>query len=377
MSDPALWRAWTPAAAAEVIPGTPKVDAGPLAFVLHAAELVNHYRPIWAHLPRGSFEIIAAGETEADNRGIADAAEAVGARASWVGDVVRDGRVFGAAVSNHVGAAGTLGSDNVLPMLATRHVRMMYALGKDAWNFAPWNEQYDLILCWGPYHAGRLEAFERPRVIQVGYPRLDRISHMPRTRREAVASLGGDPDLPTLLWLPTWSAASSIDAFAGTIAGLRDTFNVLLKVHPFTALREPERMALLAEVGLASTDDAFADNVDLIHAADMVAADYGGSAFAAIYADREIAFLNTPGVGTDPADPVVGQDSLEVRLREWILNIDPGEGDLLLAHLGDAEARRQQAEVRERLRRQLFAPFRGCAGEVAATALRNLGSILR
>jgi hypothetical protein len=375
-----LARPWTPEVAEGFVPALPgqRVRVPGLAFVLHAAELLNHYQPIWAHLDPASFEIVAAGELEADNARIAAHAEARGYRASWVGDVLVDGRHFDAVVSNHTGAAGVLAhrAGEALPLLGRRHVRLMYALGKDAWNYSRWNEQYDLILCWGPYHAARLEGFTRPRLVQVGYPRLDHLFRIAESRRDAVTRLGGDPDRPTLLWLPTWSAASSIDAFAETIAGLRDRVNVLLKVHPFTATREPGRMARLADLGLASTDDVFADNAALIHAADMVAADFGGSAFAAIYADRELVFLDTPGVGADPSDPVVGGESLELTLREWILNIDPGEGDLIVDHLADAAAREQQAGVRERLRRELFAPFRGCAGEVAATVLRNLDTVL-
>jgi hypothetical protein len=210
----------------------------------------------------------------------------------------------------------------------------------------------------------------------VGYPRFDPFFRMTEPRRDVVARLGGDPDRPTLLWLPTWHEASSIDAFAETIAGLRDEMNVFLKVHPFTATKETGRMALLASVGLTPTTSIFESNVELVYAADMVAADYGGSAFATIYTDRELVLLNTPGVGQDPADTVVGTESLDIQLREWILNISPGEGDLILAHLADPAARDQQRGVRERLRRSLFAPFQGCAGEIAATTLRNLDAIL-
>ena len=379
MTGEGLARPWTFEVSADYPAAAPgdRVDAGPLGFVLHAAELLNHYQPIWDHLDPDAFEIVTAGELEADNERIAAHALARGYRVSWIGDALVAGRVFGALVSNHPGAAGTLpDGTNAVPLLGRRHVRMMYALGKDAWNYSDWNDRYDLVLCWGPYHASRLARFERPRIVQVGYPRLDRLFSIPGSRRDAVAGLGGDPDRPTLLWLPTWSAASSIDAFTETIAGLGGEVNILVKVHPFTATREPERMARLAAHGLASATDAFADNVALIHAADIVAADFGGSAFAALYADRDLVFLNTPGVGSDPADAVVGGESLELTLREWILNIDPGEGALILDHLADPAARDQQASVRERLRRELFAPFRGCAGEVAATVLRNLDTVL-
>lgn len=213
-------------------------------------------------------------------------------------------------------------------------------------------------------------------MVQVGYPRLDPFFRITEDRRRAVERFGGDPDRPTIAWLPTWHDASSIDAFAETMAGLRTHMNVLVKVHPLTVTGEPARMARLKSLGLAPTGDWLANNLGLIHAADIVAADYGGSAFAAIYADRELVLLNTPGVGSDPADRIVGSQSLDLQLREWILNIDPGEGPAIAAHLADPVARRQQAQVRERLRRWLFAPFRGCAGEVAAAVLRNLDAVL-
>jgi hypothetical protein len=374
--DASLPMAWTPDVAATVALATSHSVVPRLAFVLHAAELINHYREIWAHLDPDEFEIVLAADRVEDNTRIATFALEHGYNVAWIGDVLREGRVFEAAVSNHAGSAGTIHGELALPIVGLRHVRLMYALGKDAWNFSAWNEQYDLILCWGPYQAGRLAEFERPRIVQVGYPRFDRFFRMTESRRDAVARLGGDPDRPTLLWLPTWSNASSIDAFASTIADLRDEMNVIIKVHPFTATQEPARMALLASLGLASTIDPIQDNLDLIYAADMVAADFGGSAFAAIHTDRELVLLNTPGVGEDPADSVVGAESLDLQLREWILNIAPGEGHLIRAHLGDPAAREQQRGVRERLRRSLFAPFRGCAGEIAATTLRNLQTIL-
>src|SRR5262249_4258925 len=147
------------------------VEVDRVAFVLHAAELINHYREIWAHLDPGSFEIVVAADEPGDDARITAFAAAAGYATSWVGDVLAAGRCFAATVSNHVGRGGTIHGAQVLPILGRRHVRLMYALGKDAWNFAPWNEQYDLILCWGPYQAGRLAAFERPRIVQVGYPR--------------------------------------------------------------------------------------------------------------------------------------------------------------------------------------------------------------
>ncbi len=347
-------------------------------FALHVSELVNHYGSIWAHLDPDEFEIVCAGTDAGENERTEAYAATHGYRACLVGDVLAGGRVYDTVVSNHPWSAGNAGpqSEPAIHQLGRRQVRLMYALGKDAWNFADWNEQYDLILCWGPYQAARLADFERPRIVQVGYPRFDRFFRLTEPRRDVVARLGGDPDRPTLVWLPTWKDWSSIDAFAGEIAGFRDEYNILIKVHPLTATTDPGRMAKLAAVGLSPMSDVNFDNVELFYAADLVAADYGGSAFGAIYADRELVLLNTPGVGAEPDDKYIGSDSLDVRLREWILNIDPGESALIRAHLADPAAREEQRATRERLRRSLFAPFPGCAGEVAATVLRNIDSIV-
>src|SRR6185369_6191181 len=55
-------RAWTPEVAAAIDPATDHAPEPGLAFVLHAAELLNHYREIWAHLDPATFEIVIAAE---------------------------------------------------------------------------------------------------------------------------------------------------------------------------------------------------------------------------------------------------------------------------------------------------------------------------
>lgn len=367
--------AWTPTVASRI--GLPaRIQADPrLAFALHASELLNHYGPIWERLDPDSFEIVYAAEHPGDNARIQAYAAAHGYRASFVGDVLEGGRVFAAVVSNHMGSAGVTGSGATLPRLGTKQIRMMYGLGKDGWHFSPWNDNYDLILCWGPYQAERLSGFERPRVVQVGYPRFDRFFSMTEPRSEVAARFGGDPGRRTLVWLPTWGRHSSIDAFAETIAALQGRMNVIVKVHPLTGETETDRMAHLERAGLHPVSIADLDNVELFYAADVVAADYGGSPFGAIYADRDLVLLDTP-VDVREGD-IVPEDSLDRRLREWVLNIDPDEAHLLLEYLDDPLAREQQRGVRERLRRGLFAPFYGCAAEVAATVLRNAATVCR
>src|SRR6185369_11119348 len=75
-------------------------------------------------------------------------------------------------VTNHCMSGG--GEEEYLPeKLGVFNVRFMYALGKDAWHFADWNNIYDLILCYGPYQEQNLRQYPRPVALQVGYPRYD------------------------------------------------------------------------------------------------------------------------------------------------------------------------------------------------------------
>jgi hypothetical protein len=364
--------AWTPERSAAIVLPEQTQPVPAVAFALHSYELVHHYRGIWRHLDPATFEIVTASEHAPDNERIAAFAAEAGYRSSFVADALEGGRRFAAVVSNHVGSAGTIGrmAEPAIQRLGDLQIRVMYALGKDTWNFASWNDRYDLILCWGPFQAAQLAQYDRPRIVQVGYPRFDRFFAITESRREMVTRLGGDPDRPTLAWLPTWAEHSSIDAFVDLVAALRDTFNVLVKVHPVTARTETERMARIAAAGLTVVDGTQSDNIEVFHAADIIAADYGGSPFGAIYADRDLVLLNTPLPWINPIHEPAGADSLDTRLREWILNVDPDEADAVRAYFADPAAREQQRAVRERLRRSLFAPFDGYASQAAALAIR-------
>jgi hypothetical protein len=374
--DQTSWPSWTIDVAAGLRRPKALHTVDKIGFAIHLSELANHYRPIWEHLDPSSFEIVYAGEDPNDNARLAAFAADHGYTASYVADVLEQGRVFKAVVSNHMGAAGNIDGEYVLPRIGRRQIRLMYSLGKDGWNFQPWNDLYDIIMCYGPYQAAKLEEFEHPRIVQIGYPRFDRFFKITESRRDVVARLGGDPDRPTLVWLPTWADECSVPAFAETIAGLRDEMNVIVKVHPLTATQGAYHMACLHEAGLENVADINMDNVELFYAADIVAVDYGGSPFGAIFTDRDIVMLNTPAPGTQ--DFVLSPEgSLDRRLREWILNIDPGEAGLVRDYLRDDTAREQQAGVRARLRRGLFAPFDGCSAEAAAIVLRNVESICR
>jgi hypothetical protein len=344
---------------------------GRMAFTVHDPELINHYCHVWRRLDPARFEILAAAPDAIDNTRIAAFGAANGYPVRFLGAFLADlpsvTGPYELVVSNHIGSAGlAAGGEAILPRLGKRHVRMMYALGKSRWNFAEWNELYETILCWGPYQATGLGQRTHPRLAQVGYPRFDPFFWPMEDRAEAVRALGGDPDRPTVVWLPTWGELSSIDLWAEPVGKLATDFNLLVKVHPLTTAQEPERMARLREAGIEPIADPTLNNIRLLTAADHVLADYGGSPFGALAADRDVVLLDVPGAAEHP---LTGEDSIDVVVRRWLTHLDPGEAGALAATLGDGARPTGQRDLREGLRRSLFAPFEGIASDVVAALL--------
>ena len=360
-------RGWSQAEALAARRRPSRGSNGRIGFAVHSAELLNHYSHIWRQLDPGAFELIAAAPDPVENTRIVAFGNALGYPVCHVGDVLADGEFYELVVSNHLGAAGvTSDGEAIVPQLGRRHLRMMYALGKAGWNFAPWNEAYETILCWGPYQAGGLSKFVNPRLAQVGYPRFDPFFWPMEDRADSVRFFGGDPARPTIVWLPTWGDLSSIDKWAETVGKLSSDFNLIVKVHPLTRSQEPARMKRLESAGIEAVADPILNNVRLFRAADFVLADYGGSPFGALFSDRDLILLNVPGAATNS---LTGADSIDLTIRQWLFSVNPEEPELLPAYLTNAALRQDQRDIRDRLRRVIFAPFEGVASDVAAAAI--------
>ncbi len=80
--------------------------------------------------------------------------------------------------------------------------------------------------------AGAIDAGS-PAIRLVGYPKADALVNGTWTRAAVLASLGLDPSLPTLLYAPTWSPASSLNTVGTELIGrLLDTgANLIVKLH--------------------------------------------------------------------------------------------------------------------------------------------------
>ncbi|NNE04387.1 MAG: CDP-glycerol--poly(glycerophosphate) glycerophosphotransferase [Xanthomonadales bacterium] len=345
-----------------------------IIFAVQMAEFINHYKNIWRHLSPEEFEIVFAGQNPEDSSEIRQFASRHGYVARALNEV--EGKVqYGTVVSNHPFVFGQ--HAHFMPRLAVlghKHVRLMYSLGKARWNFSNWNDVYDLVLTFGPFHEKGLGHLESARTRQVGYPRFDHYFRGEIDTRQVATELGLEAARKTVLWLPTWAELSSIDTFVDSIAALNEEFNLLVKVHPLTATREPARMKRLANAGIQTMADINRDNVELFAVADFVLCDYGGSAFGAIYMDKNLLLLNSEQA---ESDEYTGNQSMDVQLRSWIPNIGAERKNELAGMLRDDAIWADQGGKRRHIEQKVFAPNKGTASEVAAQAIRELHSAKR
>ena len=336
-----------------------------IAFLVPLAEMINHYRDVWRHLPRGEVVVILAGDA-AQRAQTAALAEQEGLPCVQMEDVLSSGQGYPVLVSNH--PLDPSGPTPLIQRLGMRNVRFNYALGKSGWNLRSWNALYDLILCFGPYHVQAFAAFPGKKV-EIGYPRFDRYFTEPVDKRRLVASLGGDPEIPTIVWLPTWKELSSVGAYDEVISSLTRKFNVMVKLHPLMVTDEPERVRQLKTHAYTALITDTYDNLNLFRIADLLLCDYGGSPFGALYTGRPFLLLDVPGAMNDD---LTGQDSPDILLRREFPSVQ--RPDDLLKTLEDPRVWDLASPSRQALREYFFAPLQGRSAQVAASAILELAS---
>jgi CDP-glycerol glycerophosphotransferase (TagB/SpsB family) len=268
----------------------------------------------------------------------------------------------------------TYQSKPISQVLGKRNIRFMYALGKAMHNFSDWNAHYDLILCYGPWQAERMKSCFDAVTFQMGYPRYDDYFS---TSAPAVALPSGkllDTSKKTILWLPTWKELSSLEHFSDVMGWLSEKYNVIVKTHPLIATKEPEKLNVLHQYNFHSVITHSFDNLELFRLADLVVCDYGGTAFGAIYLDKPLLLLNLPDADKDP---LVGDDSPDIMLRQEIINFDIKDRWQLHEAIETEDVWLKQVEIRRRLRDKYFFPSYGFSAEMAYFAIKNIEHILK
>lgn len=343
-----------------------------IGFVLHAADLFNHYKNVLAQLSEGSFELIITPSVGASRKRLVDVLNAEGYPHVELGEILKSRKKYRVLVTNHPISGG--GMYRYLPeKLGQINVRFMYAIGKARHNFSAWNLIYDMILCHGPYQAKNFGFCRRASVVQMGYPRYDHYFDLSFDKRAFLQKLGADPSRPTILWVPTWSDLSSLDLFLDSISSITDEYNVLIKPHPLTVSKEPHRIERIKRTNLSLISDELTDITELYAASDFVLSDYGGTIFSALYLDKPLLLLNMPNAEKDKH---TGINSPDIEIREDIANLSHKQSSDLRAILKDDALWDRQARLRRVLRDRYFAPYYGYSSKVAAAYLCNAPTLI-
>lgn len=336
-------------------------------FLLHSLELVNHFGPVWDLLPTGSFEIVLVDVATANAK---EATTRWGAPVLSADEAIGLGRQYRYLVSNHP-MAGRY-KPPLVRQLAQHNVRFMYAAGKSGWNLSSWNQTYDAILCFGPFHAEALGNVCDSTIIQMGYPRFDRYFNETPDLASLGARYGCDPAKQTIVWLPTWKTLSSVGHFDEEIGALADRYNIIVKVHPLMPESEPERVEALARQPLTALITDHTDNLPLYQLADYMLFDYGGPPLAALYTDKKFVLLDVPGADQDE---LTGEESPDVALRRYFTHVHANSGRLPTLFNDEALWDKHRG-VRAQLRSKYFAPYFGFSAQVAAQSLMHMDHIV-
>lgn len=145
---------------------------------------------------------------------------------------------------------------------------------------------------------------DSPAARLVGYPKADALVNGTWTRAAVLASLGLDPSRPTLLYAPTWSPASSLNAIGKTLIArlLELDVNVIVKLHDRSRdvrVRYSGGVDWVAELepvlrGRAGVIAPGHDISPYLVAADLMITDHSSAGFEYLLRDRPMVRIHRP-----------------------------------------------------------------------------------
>jgi hypothetical protein len=154
--------------------------------------------------------------------------------------------------------------------------------------------------------AGAIDA-DSSAIRLVGMPKVDCLVDGSLRREPVLASLGLDPSRPSVLYAPTWSPASSLNAFGeDLVRGLVDrSLNVLVKLHDRSRdLRERysggrDWMLALEALVRGRANARLLEGHDIspyLAAADLLITDHSSAGFEYLLLDRPVVRIHRPAL---------------------------------------------------------------------------------
>lgn len=272
------------------------------------------------------------------DKGYVDELRRQGYRCAWLGgpDAIRVLRAAAAVVSSHG------------PQVLEPFMRLTRMPCIDVWHGIPYKgwhpsefrslRRYDRFLVSSPDLARmhvEMYGFRQDQVVATGYGRVDDLVRHTRTDvEEAKAAIGLGPDVPLVLFAPTWAQddpnrsfipfGAPSDEFFGRLVSVAESFGARLALRAH--LNAP------ADIGQGDTVVAlpFADYPEterVLLATDILICDWSSIAFDFLVLDRPTIFLDVPppfreGFTLGPEfrfGEVVGDlDELEAALQRYL-----------------------------------------------------------
>lgn len=266
--------------------------------------------------------------------------------------------------------------DHGFPAKHLRYTQKRIRLFTHVFSLGPLHRDGWIFRC-PPELAGGL------KILDVGFPKSDRILACKGQRNEMVKQFGLDPSLPTILYAPAFNRGGALvrygKAVFDALAGMKDV-NVLVKLHPVSYDR--------STIGVHSHSIYWPDVVDsycssrFVHAgnvdvtdcllvADVLVTDIGSIAFEYFLLDRPVIYLECPDFFRDAGVENGGGNNIFLNAGRSA-GVEVGDMPSLCAAIRDALANPSCRSVARRklAERLLYNPGRGT--EACVEALEKL-----
>ena len=244
----------------------------------------------------------------------------------------------------------------------------------DGWSLQGWNDIYDVFLCHGINDEQELEKRFNGKTVIMGYPRYDRFFSEEIDLGPITQEFDLDGSKRTMLWMPTLGGKySSIPLFAQPLSALADKYNLIVRPHPLSFVKEQDYIKLLEDLDYNIDKNALRDMNELFSVADVVLADNGGTPFSAVFLGKNIIFLHVPEDEEGcSGEASIFADSSVSQLKKYLPSVNSEEIGRLHEMLESERFYRENSECVEMLFKKYFDSPRGGGGHRVAEILRNL-----
>lgn len=334
-----------------------------IAVLIFDSQEIRRFAPVTSHLPADEYEFVVASHLPDEAASIVERLRETGCAVRTLDDVSLHKVKYRISLSRWPSCSLGIAEKAYIPgHLSHYSVRLLDELGNDSLNLARWNELYDIILCPGPFHRGLLGFAKNTLKIEIGCPRLDnQFKNTLERHRLLMSKFGFDSRKQTVLCIPDRKPGVLMN-MCSVLHGIAPDFNVLIASEPsaYEGIGPPLNESPACFV----TEDSWAEALSV---ADIVLVNDIRDGFDAIYADKPVVIVmpdyaeRVPDYGEHTSEALLWNNSRTVETLDTC--------EIRQALL---ESSKEDHTRREEMRKALFAPFRGNAGEFAASILLRM-----